>query len=287
MSDEDKSVPKTDAQVYGSEPNLRPSPIYEASEASLAWATGIFEGEGTISLSERREGQWHCHLSVTMTDEDVVRRLHSILGGNVTGPHTKPSQEGKGYKPFWHWQLSGHDNVGAALNLMWPWLGERRRAKATEARDKTHMVFSRKGPRKAPWDIAGMEIWKKLHEDLTILTAWMAEQDYSPGDIAYAVERYEKYEDELAQAKAALVVEESIEAIEGGVLWDDPDSPEAKKAREDLRDLAANLRADRVAGYPSEQATQPERREGGDPDTSLPPARSHLRVVQGGKASRS
>lgn len=40
------------------------------------------------------------------------------------------------------------------------------------------------------------------YEDLITLTAWMAENDYSPGEIAYAVEKPWRYLDELALAKA-------------------------------------------------------------------------------------
>lgn len=41
------------------------------------------------------------------------------------------------------------------------------------------------------------------HEDLIVLTAYMAAQDYSAGDIAYAVSKPHKYVDVLAEAKAA------------------------------------------------------------------------------------
>jgi hypothetical protein len=86
-------------------------------------------------------------------------------------------------------------------------------------------------------------------EDLCILTSWMAENHYSAGDIAYAVEKPHKYEDELAQAKAALEEERKVETSQG-VIWDNPESPEAKAAIEELHELTEHLRAEREAGYP-------------------------------------
>jgi hypothetical protein len=41
-------------------------------------------------------------------------------------------------------------------------------------------------------------------EDIRILVRWMAENDYSAGDVAYAAEKPWKYEDELAAARRAL-----------------------------------------------------------------------------------
>jgi hypothetical protein len=41
-------------------------------------------------------------------------------------------------------------------------------------------------------------------DDLVILVAYMAAEDFSAQDIAYAVEKPHKYADVLAEAKAAL-----------------------------------------------------------------------------------
>jgi hypothetical protein len=91
-----------------------------------------------------------------------------------------------------------------------------------------------------------------IHEDLVILTAWMVENGYEASDIAYAVEKPHKYADELAQAKAALEAEAAVEASESqGVIWDDPESPAAKKAIEEIRATTAAMRAGRVEDLPA------------------------------------
>jgi hypothetical protein len=63
-----------------------------------------------------------------MTDEDVVRRFHATVGmGNVTTwqpPGTR--------KRTWSWKLTSFEKVQAAIAMFWPWLGQRRRARAVE-----------------------------------------------------------------------------------------------------------------------------------------------------------
>jgi hypothetical protein len=45
--------------------------------------------------------------------------------------------------------------------------------------------------------------WYQDHRNLVLLTAWMADNDYPPKDIAYAVEKPWKHEDEFKQAVEA------------------------------------------------------------------------------------
>ena len=59
----------------------------------IAWATGLFEGEGCITASGGTAAARTPELHLDMTDEDVVRRLAIVLGGNVTGPYHKGSNK--------------------------------------------------------------------------------------------------------------------------------------------------------------------------------------------------
>jgi len=52
--------------------------------------------------------------------------------------------------------------------------------------------------------IEAIETLKADRDDLVILVAFMASEDYTTEDIALAVERPWKYADVLAEAKAAL-----------------------------------------------------------------------------------
>jgi hypothetical protein len=99
-----------------------------ASPEEIAWAAGLFEGEGAISHIERR-GSLDLQVALVMTDEDVVRRFDEIVDrGKVYGPYL-PISHGDRRKPFWRWMAlgdPGHD----VLDLLGAWLSPRRIAQA-------------------------------------------------------------------------------------------------------------------------------------------------------------
>lgn len=64
-------------------------------------------------------------MRLKMTDEDVVRRFHGVVGvGYVSGPHVTQ------HKPYWEWSCTKKADVALVISMFWPWLGERRRAQA-------------------------------------------------------------------------------------------------------------------------------------------------------------
>jgi hypothetical protein len=104
----------------------------------IAWAAGLFEGEGTITLS----GYALC-VRVGNTDDEVVRRLADIVAtGSVYGPYPPSSGSGHRKKPLWVW-LAREEAGLDALALMWPWLSTRRRNRARELTGIPFHVFWR------------------------------------------------------------------------------------------------------------------------------------------------
>lgn len=94
--------------------------------SDIAWAAGIFEGEGTLFLTSQTNSP--C-AALRMTDEDVVRRFAEIIRrGRVTEVIDPRPQ----CKPLWSWRLGTKDDVGVLIKLFYPYLGQRRRAKADE-----------------------------------------------------------------------------------------------------------------------------------------------------------
>src|ERR1035437_9071671 len=96
----------------------------------LAWVAGLLEGEGCFYLTTRynKDGSPRPLLSVicTMTDEDVVRRLHATIGtGNVTSRVPKNPKHSK----FWTWSDSDADRVIPLLQQLRPLMGDRRSKK--------------------------------------------------------------------------------------------------------------------------------------------------------------
>ena len=123
-----------------------------STEAEWAWAAGLFEGEGSIIV--KRQGRRKVlALSLKMTDEDVVRRLHGIVGGVVFGPYQYQQDDGSERKPWWLWRNDGVD-PSRVIRQMWPWLGARRRAKAEELGVLSQLTM-------------GLETWPGSPHDVT------------------------------------------------------------------------------------------------------------------------
>jgi hypothetical protein len=101
-----------------------------ASKEEIAWAAGLFAGEGCISHMERGAA-FDLQVALVMTDEEVVRRFDAIVNrGRVYGPYHPPSS-GDHRKPFWRWVALG--DVGQdVLELLGPWLMSRRRRQASD-----------------------------------------------------------------------------------------------------------------------------------------------------------
>lgn len=112
------------------------------SMADLAWAAGLFEGEGTVT---RKRGKGTAHrwqAAVIMTDEDVLRKFSEVVGiGRFYGPYQPKNPAAK---PIWRWTTTKKDEVEKLFGLIGAWLGERRRAKfeLSIADSRGHLVTS-------------------------------------------------------------------------------------------------------------------------------------------------
>lgn len=108
-----------------------------ATEAEIAWAAGLFEGEGCISFNGR--GSYMPKMQITMSDRDVLERFLEIVAcGSIL---EKPFQRAPHHKRQWSWRAHGTIAHGVFLALR-PWLHQRRQARGDEV--FTHL--SGKGP---------------------------------------------------------------------------------------------------------------------------------------------
>ena len=105
--------------------------------SEIEWAAGLFEGEGSIERwRPTGQGNQQARLAVSMTDRDVLERFAKIVGvGKVWGPYqTKSGLNAKGqpYKPMYRWAVVRITDVQRILRDFWPYLGQRRRARAAD-----------------------------------------------------------------------------------------------------------------------------------------------------------
>ena len=102
----------------------------QVNARELAWAAGLFEGEGCISVDppsgrNKKPSIW---LHLGMTDVDPVDRFHAAVGG--MGHRSLERRGQKGQKDLHRWTCYKFEHCQAIIAMLWFGLGERRRAKA-------------------------------------------------------------------------------------------------------------------------------------------------------------
>lgn len=122
---------------YGKRPpGLPPQVPLRIERESLAWAAGLFVGEGCVTVSA--DGRYR-QLILTVTQAggvehppDILVRFRSAIGdmGAVDGPRIDPT----GVRlPKWRFRVTGFEVTQAIIALLWPWLGEVKKAQAGRA----------------------------------------------------------------------------------------------------------------------------------------------------------
>lgn len=145
-----------------------------ANSEDIAWAAGLFEGEGSIVLRPaggKRHGIQR-RLRLLMTDADVVYRLCEVLeAGKVYGP-LKP--ESPRHKPGFVWVCSRWLDIERILRAFLPYLKARRRGMAErmllcapKSRKKTHCVRGHPltGPGSDVYEYDGWRQCRVCHRD--------------------------------------------------------------------------------------------------------------------------
>lgn len=103
---------------------------------SFAWAAGLFDAEGSVSLSEHRSHRGFKYVEATITQgglasipEELIR-FHRIVGvGNLYGPYEQDGANELVYR----WRVQTLDGVRLVLHVLLPWLGGVKRVQALRA----------------------------------------------------------------------------------------------------------------------------------------------------------
>lgn len=102
---------------------------YAVNREDLAWAAGLFEGEGCFT--SRRDYRLvfakrpPC-VAISMTDKDRLDKFMAIVGmGRVV-----PLNPRTNCKPSWRWLATSFEECQGVVGLLWAWLGPRRREAA-------------------------------------------------------------------------------------------------------------------------------------------------------------
>lgn len=98
----------------------------------LAWAGGLYDGEGCASLSPHRSHAGHFSPEVAVTQSGNVRpqvleRLREIVGcGRIYGPYTQAGAT----LPVFRWKAAALKDVEHSLYVLAPWIGHVKRQQA-------------------------------------------------------------------------------------------------------------------------------------------------------------
>jgi hypothetical protein len=96
-------------------------------DEEIAWAAGLFEGEGTIT-----QNSGVVNLRVTSTDGDVLDRFAEVVGaGKVYGSYVYTRPDGCKRKPFYVWVCQG-SAIEDVVRMLVIWLSPRRLKQAQD-----------------------------------------------------------------------------------------------------------------------------------------------------------
>jgi hypothetical protein len=105
---------------------LLPGPRADPTDPEMmAWAGGLYDGEGSASLTPHRTHEGHLSPEVSVTQSgmdvpEVLVRLRTVLRrGHIDGPY---SQEGATL-PVFRWKTGALDDVDHVIYLLSPWIG--------------------------------------------------------------------------------------------------------------------------------------------------------------------
>src|SRR3990167_9215425 len=133
----------------------------------LAWAAGLFEGEGYFSIPKANGRVASITTGINgFTDLDVLQRFMTIAQmGRILGPYNRLSPTtGLPQKPSYQWLVCSFEEVQALVAMLWPWLGARRRGRAKECLLAFLAKESRTGKRRNTIKPVVSEIKKLLRE---------------------------------------------------------------------------------------------------------------------------
>lgn len=100
-----------------------------AEERMRAWASGLFEGEGCISIYTKKTGSLRSQpkASLSMTDRTVVEQFATVIEfGNISSSQLRSG------KTQYRWQTASWESVERLFSIIGPWLHERRTSRFRE-----------------------------------------------------------------------------------------------------------------------------------------------------------
>lgn len=94
----------------------------------VAWAAGLFDGEGTTSVLAAKRDKWeYPRMSMAQKNPEVLERFQAVVGGRIYKSNTRE---------IYNWNLYKREDVENALNILWPFLSNQKKEQALKVMDR-------------------------------------------------------------------------------------------------------------------------------------------------------
>jgi hypothetical protein len=116
-----------------------------ATETEIAWAAGLFEGEGCVTWAVRPGLPSRLpspHLIVVSTDHDVLVKFCQVVDCGTVARRRQWKAKAH-WKKTWQWECRRWEDVLPLLGALLPYLGERRSDRAMTIIETCHQARER------------------------------------------------------------------------------------------------------------------------------------------------
>jgi hypothetical protein len=133
----------------------------EAQRLAHAWAAGLFDGEGCVSIAKARQGHagrtlyYRVDLIVSNTRRELLAPFVVLFGGRIDH-HRKNSPR---RQDSFQWKTTGSAHAAEVLTAIRPWLIAKR--ENAEVALSACALLTRKGGTRPPAEIAALEELKQ------------------------------------------------------------------------------------------------------------------------------
>lgn len=105
----------------------------------LAWAAGLFDGEGSVGVYGTNSIRLSIHQAGNDRPEVLERFTRAVGAGKISGPYKLP-----GRTPIWQMFVHRHEGAQYIAALLWPWLSSVKRAQIAKALRKFVSAYRRR-----------------------------------------------------------------------------------------------------------------------------------------------
>ena len=125
--------------------------MLRVNREELAWAAGLYGGEGSTTCGDRhilRHGRSYSStffaLTMSNTDLKLLERFQAAVGGLGRIYDNRESRPNRSQS--WQWQNNSFEHGQAVLALLWEWLDTTKKKQAFQALQRHVMAWRKRQP---------------------------------------------------------------------------------------------------------------------------------------------